>query len=267
MKATGSTIVCFKIVLFLTALSLTIWRGYGCIERYLEFRRTTVVKMSPKEETLMPALTVCPAYELAYREGQLLNWGIPGIKDYRKGNFRGSSSIDERDIYENVTYSFYQLVEEIKIGYPADENNKSKKTLKPEEIVVRLVKYPTLGKCFEIKLEQFGETLEYVRFNIKERGYIYVNIGGQFINRDSQSKVEVNTKECLWIELTYEVMIQNEETNCRKYRRETYDECSERESEAHLVKLYNCTVPLINSPNNTPICRDVEKAKEVSAIG
>jgi hypothetical protein len=33
MKAMCSTIACFEIVLFLTALTLTSWRGYCYIER------------------------------------------------------------------------------------------------------------------------------------------------------------------------------------------------------------------------------------------
>ena len=105
------------------------------------------------------------------------------------------------DIVENVTIRF-PMKRQNKIG------ERRKKTVKPKDISSREIRYRNMGKCFEIKLDQFGEPLGYIEFYLKMSGYIYVNSEGQFHNRDSFSKVEVKLGKFLWIELTYEVSVE-----------------------------------------------------------
>ena len=115
------------------------------------------------------------------------------LQDYRKGNFKGTSNDDERDIFENVTFSIVDLVKNVTIRFPMKRNNKKgerrKKTVQPQDIKSREIKYLNMGKCFEIQLDQFNEPLGYIEFYFKKSGYIYVNSEGQFHNRDSFSKV------------------------------------------------------------------------------
>ena len=115
------------------------------------------------------------------------------LQDYRKGNFKGTSNDDERDIFENVTFSIVDLVKNVTIRFPMRRNNKRgerrKKTVQPQDIKSREIKYLNMGKCFEIQLDQFNEPLGYIEFYFKKSGYIYVNSEGQFHNRDSFSKV------------------------------------------------------------------------------
>ena len=128
--------------------------------------------------------------------------------------------MDERKIFEKVTFSFNDIVENITIRFPMKRNNtkgeRRKRTVKPENITTREIRYLNMGKCFEINLDQFDEPLGYIEFYLKMSGYIYVNSEGQFHNRDSFSKVEVKLGNCLWIELTYEVINQTMEGTCTR---------------------------------------------------
>ena len=128
--------------------------------------------------------------------------------------------MDEREIFEKVTFSFNDIVENITIRFPMKRNNtkgeRRKRTVKPENIPTREIRYLNMGKCFEINLDQFDEPLGYIEFYLKMSGYIYVNSEGQFHNRDSFSKVEVKLGNCLWIELTYEVINQTMEGTCTR---------------------------------------------------
>ena len=121
--------------------------------------------------------------------------GISQCQEYRGGNFKGNSTKDEREIFEDVTFSMDDIVENVTIRFPMKRQNKigerRKKTVKPKDISSREIRYRNMGKCFEIKLDQFGEPLGYIEFYLKMSGYIYVNSEGQFHNRDSFSKVEV----------------------------------------------------------------------------
>ena len=96
------------------------------------------------------------------------------------------------------------------------KGERRKRTVKPENITTREIRYLNMGKCFEINLDQFDEPLGYIEFYLKMSGYIYVNSEGQFHNRDSFSKVEVKLGNCLWIELTYEVINQTMEATCTR---------------------------------------------------
>ena len=148
------------------------------------------------------------------------------------------------------------VVESVTIRFPYNWNNKigerRKKTVKAEDIQFREIKYISLGKCFEINLEQFQEPLGYVRFKLKMSSYIYVNSMGQFLDRDSKSKVQVKLGNCLWIELTYEMINRTLEGTCRRWQpilyviifRPTYSVSTKLHCLFHLIiwYLFNCNL-------------------------
>ena len=101
----------FKVMLFCIGLLLTSWRSWNCIEKYLEFSKSTRLKMVSSQDTLKPALTLCPSYSYAYNERNLNNFGISSRKDYRYGNWRGNSSLDPKEIFLNVTYNIEDFID------------------------------------------------------------------------------------------------------------------------------------------------------------
>merc|ERR1712090_73041 len=135
------------------------------------------------QASLLPSMTVCPKYESAYKEEELARHGIksidvseriisqyismPGIylnsrnisqfQEYRRGDFKGNSTKDEREIFEDVTFSMDDIVENVTIRFPMKRKNKKgerrKKTVKPKDISSREIRYRNMGKCFEINLE------------------------------------------------------------------------------------------------------------------
>ena len=175
--------------------------------------------------------------------------------DYMWGNYQGNSSKEPRQIFQEVTYPLADLIDTMELGVLYDLEGQTVLRLKAEEIVARQIYHNYFGKCFEIHLAQFARPLKYARFNVKLSTNVYINPVGHFHNRDSFSKVEVNLKESLYIDVSYEIIIQNEEKHCRKYIEETYDSCTERALEAELINLYNCSVPFLYSKvASTPIC-------------
>ena len=119
-----------------------------------------------------------------------------------------------------MTFSIHEIIKEISVHFPNNRNNKieerRKKVIKPEDVKYREIRYLNMGTCFEISLEQFDEPLGYIEFFLKMSGAIYVNLQGQFHDRDSISKMEVKKGSCLWIEVTYEVINRTLEEACRR---------------------------------------------------
>ena len=152
------------------------------------------------------------------------------------------------------------------VVFPLNNANTTHQILYPNDIEHHLIKHSSLGKCFEISLDQFQEPLAHVLIYTKLPAYIYTNIAGQFRHSDSYSKVEVKPKHSLFIELSYEVIMQNEDTACKRYLTATYDACCEREAEKEMQKRLNCTVPFTNSPGNLSICTEKDKTSKVNVI-
>ena len=214
----------------------------------------------------MPSLALCPYFSIAFKKEKLEQYGIKSAKEYKAGNYFGNSSLGAEEIYRDVTNSLSDLLDRMEIGFPVNKNNERLRTLTSETVVAREINYIVYGKCFEIDLAQFNEPLQFVQFYLKMDGYVFVNMNGHFHNMDSYSKVPVVLKQCLFIDFTYEIMIQNDVKNCKKYNKETFDICSEKAIEAKLLGLYNCSVPFINSLTKPTICNITEKAKEVTLI-
>ena len=215
------------------------------------------------QETDMPSLAICPYFTNAYKQEKLEHYGIKNGGEYKAGNYYGNSSKGAEEIFLDVTHSLSDLLDRMKIGFPVNKNKEKSRTLTSETVVSREISYVKLGKCFEIDLAQFREPLQSVKFYFKMDGYVFVNMKGHFHSVDSYSKIEVLLNQCLFIDFTYEIMIQNEEKNCRKYNEKTYDICSEKAIEAELLSLYNCSVPFINSLAKPPVCTGIEKTKKV----
>ena len=204
-------------LVFLVATGLMVWRSSHCILRFLEDRRTSEVKMLGMEATLMPTMTVCPPYHAAYKEQELDSHGINNQTTYKQGDLTGNSKKDGREIFTDVTYRLDEVIKSLLVRFAKGGDGGTKRMYLPEQIQSHVIRHPNLGVCYELQLAQFKRPLEYVKFVFKVEGFVWVNVEGQFHNRDSFSKVEVKMGHCLFIEMTYEVVIQTEEVNCRRY--------------------------------------------------
>ena len=83
--------------MFSVGLVLTLWQGFNCLEKYLQFKRSTRVKMIQSKNTLKPALIICPDYDFAYNKTLLKQIGISSVKQYKQGKWKGNSTEDPED--------------------------------------------------------------------------------------------------------------------------------------------------------------------------
>ena len=220
------------------------------------------------KSTIMPAFTICPNYDSSYNETRLQELGIPGREAYREeGLWEGNSGAGQRGVFDIVTHKMEEIVENMEflmVGKHGRENKTKLSGKQVERLLeVHEVLNPTYGRCFEVDLAKLNQTIESVSLVTFIPIYLYVNIPGQFHNGDSHSKIEVVLQECLFIELTYEIQIQNDVSTCRKFNEsETYDECSERVALENLTAQFGCTAPYLASPPCLPICQGQAKAKQ-----
>ena len=107
------TFVHIKASVFCIGLCLTIWRSYDCIDKYLQFNSITKVDMVNSEDTLAPALIICPEYHSAYNKSRLLEFGKTDPQEYKDGAWRGNSTIDEKDFFNIITYGLEDIIEKL----------------------------------------------------------------------------------------------------------------------------------------------------------
>ena len=253
-----------QVLLFLIGLFLTLWRSFECINKYLEFSRSSHIEMTDQEDTLMPALTICPDYFIAYNQEKLGKIGIGSFNAYKKGTWRGNSSDDAKTIFKTVTQDFDALIHYISFRFSSGLIKKyvgnNTDTLNVFEIYS-----VSFGRCYEIALSQFSNGIHIVEIVTNFDAYVYVNLPGQFNNDGSKSRVVITKNKMLFIEVTYEVLKMTSEETCKKYNStQTYDCCTYQALAKVMGKHLQCTVPYHRS--NMTICAGENNAKEVSQV-
>ena len=108
----------FALVAFLT------WKTVICLQNYLQNPTYTTNRYVNQDKTEFPAITICPAMPLGYKDKSLSNYGITDSRNYWKistchSNMTWSSNIavniSEEDLFHNVTDQFRELVNNIYI--------------------------------------------------------------------------------------------------------------------------------------------------------
>ena len=89
-----------KVFMFSVGLVLTLWQGFNCTDKYLQFNRSTRVKMIHSKDTLKPALIICPDYNYAYNKTLLKQIGISSVEKYKQGKWKGNSTEDPKKIFK-----------------------------------------------------------------------------------------------------------------------------------------------------------------------
>ena len=84
--------------------------------------------VKPNGDVSFVAFTVCPAYENAYNNDKLTFYGS-SRNEYRGGNFTTANPMHQSafEIFENVTYSLKEILEDVSISTADSNDSKGKK--------------------------------------------------------------------------------------------------------------------------------------------
>ena len=180
--------------------------------------------------------------------------GIRDAGDYRDGNWRGNSS-DESDIFLSVTHSLADLVESYKIHYKTGtqllhHSRDQFRNLNPLQI-----RFLTYGRCFQLSLGGRQDNVFFVDLVSRMPLYVFLNLPGQFYHEDARSKLQVNTGESLFLDVTYEVLKINNDPSCAHYDRVSYDKCKLEQVGEFLDKTLGCSVPFMENTTSV-MCRN-----------
>jgi hypothetical protein len=201
--------------------------------------------MVNSEDTLAPAIILCPCYHSAYNQTKLHMFGIANAEEYKSETWKGNSTMDEKLVYKSVTYGLENLLEKLEIQLISGSTKmfigQNISSLNTHVYSTRFV-----GRCFEIDIRQFAEIPSAVVMTTKLHIYIYINLHGQFSNADSKSKVEVKIRNTLFIEVTYEVLKINFEKSCRIIHTDPSNLRYEQKGDSLICTKPNCLVSLIS---------------------
>ena len=173
--------------------------------------------------------------------------GIENMDSYRDGEWYGNSSSDPFKIFNSVTYNFSDLVE--RLSYQLKYRGRlSFKAENFEFLGIRTIHDRYYGRCFEIVVDNENENVNSINLEFKQSIFIYVSIPFRFLDFSTQSKIQGNINEDLFMEVNYEVHKNNYGKSCRKYSNthdDSYDECKLLNQKRSMESVFNCTVPFL----------------------
>ena len=85
-----------------------------------------------------------------------------------------------------------------------------------EFLGIRTIPDRYYGRCFEIVIDNENENLKTIDLKFKQSIFIYVSIPFRFLDFSTQSKIQGNINEDLFMEVNYEVHKNNHGQSCRK---------------------------------------------------
>ena len=144
------------------------------------------------------AFTICPAYEVAYKEHELEAIGI-SRSDYKKGNFYGNYTIsDDEDgfsLFERFTFSLSEMMYDIVVTTTDSREPTTRIAFDApldERQAVWTVNYDeNFGRCYSMQLAQEVTVRNVIDviFRSKISIYVYLHHPAQKMDVDSKTKV------------------------------------------------------------------------------
>ena len=174
--------------------------------------------------------------------------------------------MDAINIFEYVTFNLFDLISSIEIRY----RNSEEKEIRSDEFHLIVPKPRTIssqeyGRCYELNLFSNNQSVYYAQFRLKRNLEIFFDIPNHFYT-SSKPRVVADTKNKLYIEVTYEILEINYDQNCRKYLPSytgSFDECELNDIEGKILQRLNCTVPFMMKPGNICAGKVAEEASEM----
>ena len=267
----------FKVIIFIVGILLTTERGYECFQKYLYSNTSTKITMVSSNETFPPVLIICGSFN-ALRLNQI---GIRNVKDYKKGQWFGNSTLDGHSIFRFVTYDLSDLLQRFSVRFKSGNWTEytDKDAFKSMNVTER--GHKSSGRCFEIKYAESFDNVFKVQIILKKSVRIYLSMMNFFYNENSKSRFKANVGENLGLcsitykleshlilinfftglEITYEILKSNFDKRCKFYDYNiTYDDCKASYYEQKVLDKFNCTVPYkLNSEYK--ICKGKSNAK------
>ena len=254
-----------KPVVFCTGLFLTLWRSHDCLQKYFHLNLSTKISLVRSFETDLPAIVICPEYFSSYNVSRLASLGVSGVGEFRDGQWKGNSSASEEETFLEVTHTLQHLIESYRIKYKTGAEQSYRSQDEFGSLNPRTIRSKTYGRCYQLKMGNTEENVFFVDIVSKMPIYVFINLPDQFYHEDARSKVQVNTGESLFLEVTYDVLKINNDPLCTKYdENEDYDSCKIQQVQKILEQTLGCSVPFVEKRDGL-LC-EPEKAGAASKM-
>ena len=143
-------------------------------------------------------LTICPAYDAAYKDDVLQHYGMDKNEYRNEGVYfprNNAKDMDLRVIFQSITYDIAELLSHITIFTASKHNThldiEFDRPNFTDHINITTKYWPGFGRCFSIHPKEhiLKQGVNAVLFVARIDIYIYFGYPGQFMNPNTKSKV------------------------------------------------------------------------------
>ena len=208
---------CIGQVVSLTCISILIWIIYVCIDNYLQYNTTLMVKRTKISEVDFPDFTVCPYARKGYRSDVMKKLDVDF--NYKDKMFENDGRTHLNwDIFDKITFAPYQFIERVELKGDSFEltiDSSSDEFKNMSKIVVE----ERYGKCASISIpkEYAKKSLYGIVIISQESGMnIFVHHSGHYYLQ-SYPKVAAKINKPLWVDTKFNMLYDISGEECESY--------------------------------------------------
>ncbi|TRY78401.1 hypothetical protein TCAL_10417 [Tigriopus californicus] len=260
-------VLTIKVAIVITCTVLLFVQSEKCFKRYFQYDTTATLSVKPTGEATFLAFSICPAFEAAYKNDVLDNYGITE-KNYQKGIYTPTINPENKsheDIFNEATYTLEEILMEIKLKTSNQSWTEVAVPFKFEEWDNEIAAWDTnyhqlYGKCYTMSLQPDIAQMEVTQVQVESKINIFVFLHhpGQFNDFNSKTKMHSILGKSLFIDITYEITVntlgEESEIPCATEMDYAFDNCMSQEVVGKLVTRHGCSLPYLPSKSGSTIC-------------
>ena len=167
------------------------WKIYKSHLRYSDADQTATLETLPTKDTTFIALTICPAFDVAYKSETLESMGSNRSLIQSGRYFSLNESMKNWDFFDQIVYSKEELIRRVIVNTRDRQNAAISLGLENSENATWSNKYNRFyGRCFSLELSKTvtAKGVRSVEIETFIDMYVFLHYPGQFTEYNSMTK-------------------------------------------------------------------------------
>ena len=184
-------------LLTLACSLILVTAAFTALTKHLKYDFKTGTEIVKLHEAHFLSITVCPAYQSAYKRVLLENYGA-SVSQYRRGDFFApNASKSPKEVFDEVTFNLNEIVKSVTIARSNDVVKLMPSSGEATGWSWTEKVYVIFGKCYVLQLESefVSSGVNNIAIQTNMDALVYLHHPGQFYAQNSRTRVSFGRKQ------------------------------------------------------------------------